>query len=215
MNDGTKIYCSDCGSELQPINIEGGKRMTGKSAVIISAELENYFAGRRLEAYQILGDCLAGREIPDRSIIIIDLDMPPTLGNVTACTLEGYPDLVAKMFYGPSVSHSGRSLVGTCYKDHSLDYTFLAPAVRGTTIACFSESGSLLWRKPTEEEMKRDHLDINSLEGWNRFCMESASRHLIEQGIDPTNDNIAEYHTKLRLKVDALINQSTTNGTAA
>ena len=178
-----------------------------KPEVKITPDLTKYFVGRQIEAYQVIGDCMEARKIPDKGILFFDLEMRPSIGDVTICRLEGCPDPLAKMLYGPSARVRGTYLVGTCYKDRSRDHTFLVSSVQGIAVACFDETGSLIWRRPTQEEIEKNHLDINTREGWNRACKESAARMLRMKGIEPTEENIAQYQKDLKRNTDKMIDE--------
>lgn len=189
--------------------------------VILPADVEWYFAGRQLGTYVVQGDCLGGMKVPDKSTLVIDLDMGPAIGCITVCEVEGEQELYAKMYLGPSCKGPGKHLVRTYYTDSSRDQSFLASRVQGVAIACFDEKGSLLWRRPTDEEIKNNHLSINTREGWIRACRESAIKHLKEQGIEPTDENIAGYQKELKERVDEAVDEliakqaAASQGTAA
>lgn len=168
----------------------------------ITPEIAGYFVNRELEAYQVSGDCLEQKGIPDKSYLFFDVDMRPSFGDVTICRIIGILDPMAKMLYGPSVQKPGSYLVSTCYMDSSRDQKLIVSSVKGVAIACFKEDGSLLWRRPTPEEIEKNHLSINTLEGWTRLCRESAADRLKEHGIEPTEENIDQYLRDLKRELD-------------
>lgn len=168
----------------------------------ITPEIAGYFVNRALEAYQVSGDCLERLGIPDKSYLFFDVDMRPSFGDVTICRMRGILEPIAKMLYGPSVQKPGSHLVSTCYTDSSCDQKLIVCSVKGVAIACFKEDGSFLWRRPTPEEIAKNHLSINTLEGWTRECRKSAAHRLIEQGLEPTEENIDQYLRDLKRELD-------------
>lgn len=177
-----------------------------KPEVKLTPDIAKYFVGRQIEAYQVSGDCLEWKRITDKSILFFDLEMRPSIGEVTMCRLDGCPDLLAKMFIAPKLGQPGTYIVRTCYKDQKQDKSLLVKSVQGVAVACFDKDGSLIWRRPTPEEMK-NYVSINTWEGWNRACKESVARTLREKGIEPTEENIAQYQKEQSQKTEKMIDE--------
>lgn len=133
----------------------------------------NYAPVGPVRAYAVEGGCLEGAEVPDGSVVLVDMGITrPMRGDITVCTtLTGATALKRLEFY------YGLAYVRTVYADKSKNRSFAVKSVTGAAFACLDANGELITElrvytppaDPFEAVCQSPRGDINTAEGWNSY----------------------------------------------
>ena len=109
------------------MEIKGFRKLTRKKYIMAPKmfEAENYMM------FKIKGDSLSGKNVPDGSVLIFDVNMTPKNGDITLCSMVG--GIRCHVYFRRCTAGF---VVRTEFGNETAEVQFLAKDVMGVAVAC-------------------------------------------------------------------------------